>query len=554
MRNMKSITSIWAIAALAVALSGCPGSGSESGNVSSLTITTTSANFAVAGNPYSSTLAATGGTPPYTWAVVSGLPAWVSLNTATGVLTGTPTTSDVGNFNPTFRVKDTAGATRTGTVLLAVHNRTDILSIDNSTPPVPGNAASSKPAISNDGRFVAFASTASNLIPGVGGSQVYLHDWQTNQTSLVSRDSGVAITAGNGTSSAPALSSDGRFVAFVSNSTNLVSGVSGHQIYLRDVQTGVTSLVSKDNFGNPATGGSTTTSPSISGNGRFIAYASDDTNLVPGVSGQQVYLYDTQTSVAFPNGQTTLVSKDNTSPMPLPGDGASSAPSMSRDGCFVAFASLSTNLISPPPGNQQIYIRGPLPGPGTCGAPEQTSLMSHDNSALPLPGNGLSSSPSISSNGGFVAFVSLSTNLTGATGQQIYLHDRTSGPNGTTSLISKDNSVSPVQGNGDSSVPSISDDGCFVAFASLSTNLVIPSPGNQQIYVRGPLPGPGICLGAEQTTLVSKDNSPVPVAGNGLSDTPSANANGGFVGFSSLSTNLVSPAPGNQQIYVRAMP
>jgi len=549
---MKSITSLWAIAALAVALSGCPGSGSESGNVSTITVTTTSANFAVAGNPYSSTLAATGGTPPYTWAVVSGLPAWVSLNMATGVLTGTPTTSDVGNFNPTFRLKDTAGATGTGTVLLAVHNRTDILSVDNSTPPVPGTAASSKPAISNDGRFVTFASTASNLIPGVGGPQVYLHDWQRNQTSLVSRDSGVAITAGNGTSSAPALSSDGRFVAFVSNSTNLVTGVSGQQIYLRDVQTGVTSLVSKDNFGNPATGGSTTTSPSISSTGRFVTYVSNATNLVIGPTGQQVYLYDTQTSMAFPNGQTTLVSKDN-SPIPLPGDGASSAPAISRDGCFVAFASLSTNLISPPPGNQQIYIRGPLPGPGTCGAPEQTILMSHDNSALPLPGNGLSSSPSISSNGGFVAFVSASTNLTAATGQQIYLHDRTSGPNGTTSLISKDNSVPPVQGNGNSSVPSISDDGCVVAFASVSTNFGVPG-GMQQIYVRGPLPGPGICPATEQTSLVSKDNSAVPVAGNGLSDTPSANANGGFVVFSSLSTNLVSPAPGNQQIYVRAMP
>jgi len=552
MRDMKFIPSLVAIAAFTVTLSGCSNGGSGGGNVSSITIKTTSANFAVVGNPYASTLVATGGTPPFTWAVVSGLPPFILLNTVTGVLTGTPTTTDVGNFNPTFRVTDTAGATAVQTVLLAVHDRTDILSVDDGTPPVPGNGASSRPAISSDGRFVAFASSASNLIPGVSGSQIYLHDRQTNQTTLVSRDSSAAINPGNAASSVPSINSDGRFVAFVSSATNLVTGVTGQQVYLRDTQTGVTSLVSKDNFANPANG-LTTTSPSIDGTGRFVAYVSNATNLVTGVTGQQVYLSDTQTTKAFPNGQTTLVSKDN-SPAPLPGNGASSAPSISRDGCFVAFASLSTNF-GVLGGNQQIYLRGPLPGPGTCGLSEQTSLISQDNSTPPIPGNGFSSNPSIDPGGRVVAFVSVSTNLTGATGQQIYVHDRSKGPNGTTSLVSKNNAGTPVQGDGNSSAPSVSNDGCFVAFASSSTNLISPPPGNQQIYLRGPLPGPGICpAGTEQTSLVSKDNSAVPVVGNGLSDNPSTNANGGFVAFSSLSTNLVSPPPGNQQIYVRAMP
>ena len=551
---MKSIASVLSIIALGFGLLGCPGSGGGGGGGSTpaFAVSTTAADFGVVGNAYTSTLAATGGTAPFTWTLFGGvLPTGLSLNAGTGVVSGIPTAD--GNSTVVFTVTDSTGMTATGSVLFAVHPRTDLVSIDNSTPPVPGGpggAVSSSPSISNDGRFVAFASTASNLIPGVGGSQIYLHDWQTNQTSLVSRDSGVATTAGNGVSSAPSISSDGRFVAFVSTSTNLVISVSGQQIYLRDVQTGVTSLVSKDNLGNPATFGSTTTSPSISGNGRFIAYVSDATNLVTGVLGQQIYLYDTQTTLAFPNGQTTLVSKNNNI-TPLQGDGASSTPSVSRNGCFVAFASLSTNLISPAPGNQQIYVRGPLPGPGICGASEQTSLISKDNSAPPVSGNGLSSNPAINSNGHFVTFTSVASNLlTGVSGQQIYLHDRNSGPNGTTSLISKDNSPSPVQGNGNSSVPSISDDGCFVAFASLSTNLISPSPGNQQIYARGPLSGPGICIGTEQTSLVSKGNSLV--AGNGLSNTPSANANGGFAAFSSVSTNL--GAAGGNQIYVRALP
>ena len=80
MPDMKSITSLWAIAALALALSGCPNGGGGGGNVSIIAITTTSANFAVAGNLYASTLVAVGGTPPYTWAVVSGLPAWIFLD------------------------------------------------------------------------------------------------------------------------------------------------------------------------------------------------------------------------------------------------------------------------------------------------------------------------------------------------------------------------------------------------------------------------------------------------------------------------------------------
>jgi Tol biopolymer transport system component len=283
---------------------------------------------------------------------------------------------------------------------------------------VPGNAVSSKPAISSDGRFVAFASS-SNLISGVGGSQIYLHDWQTNQTSLVSRDSGTTINPGNGVSDTPSISADGRFVAFVSSSTNLVPGVSGQLIYLRDVQAGVTSLVSKDNFGNPASAGSKNTAPSISGDGRFIAFVSNATNF--GTSGQQIYLHDTQVSGAFPNGQTILISKDNTTPTPIPGNFPSDSPSISIDGCFVAFTSQSTNLGAPA---NQILIRGPL-AIGGCVGSEQTSLVSKDSAGNPA------------------------------------------------------NSVA-----GGTIDPSANGNGQFIAFSSTATNLVSPPPGNRQIYVR----------------------------------------------------------------------
>ncbi|MEP6934050.1 MAG: hypothetical protein ABI988_08940, partial [Nitrospirota bacterium] len=455
----------------------------------------------------------------------------------------------VGNSNVVFTVTDSTGQIASGSVLFAIHPRTDILSVNNSTPPTPGSGTSSTPSISNDGRLVAFVSSASLLSSGGVGTQIYVHDWQTNQTTLISR-SGItpSPTGGNGASSAPSISGDGRFVAFVSGAPDLLPAgspaITGQQIYVYDRQLGVTSLVSRDNAGNAASGGSVIGSPSISGNGRFIAFVTD-ANL--GATGQQIYLRDTQGSGLFPNGQTLVISKDNT---PVPGNGNSAAPSISSDGCFVAFASSSTNLGAPA---NQTYVRGPLAVAG-CAGTEQTTLVSKDNSSNPASAGSNSRKPSVSGDGRFVAFISDATNL-GATGQQVYLHDtQVSGlfPNGQTILISKDNTT-PIQvaGNSSSDTPSISDDGCFVAFTSSATNLGAPA---NQIHIRGPLAIAG-CVGTEQTDLVSKDSSGNPANGvAGSTVNPSANGNGQLIAFSSSATNLITPSPGNTQIYVRALP
>ena len=344
-------------------------------------------------------------------------------------MSGTPTVD--GNSTVVFTVTDSTGKTTTGSVLFAIHPRTDRVSVDGSG--TAGNGASSTPSINGDGSLVAFVSQSTNFVTGVNGSQIYVHNRQTNQVEVISRDSNVSlVNEGDGLSSAPAISADGRFVAFVSQSTNLVTGVSGQQIYVRDRQTSQTIVISKSSTGVIGDGASS--APAVSADGRLMAFMSASTNLVTGVSGTQIYVHDQQT------GQTTLVSKDN-SVTPVPGNGVSATPAISSDSRFVAFASLSTNLGAAG-GNQQIYAHDRL-----AGANGITSLVSKDGAGT--AGNGNSSTPSISGDGRFVAFMSLATNLVASvSGQQIYLHDRNTGVNGTNSLVSHDNNGSPVEGNG----------------------------------------------------------------------------------------------------------
>ncbi len=156
------------------------------------------------------------------------------------------------------------------------------------------NGLSQKPAITPDGRFVAFQSEATNLIASDTNrvSDIYIHDRQTGITSLVSVSSNG--TQGNLTSYYPVLSADGRFVAFVSEATNLVAndtnGVA--DIFIHDRQTGITSRVSVGSDGTQ--GDKFSNAPSLSADGRFVAFASKSTNLVIGDTNGQldVFVHD----------------------------------------------------------------------------------------------------------------------------------------------------------------------------------------------------------------------------------------------------------------------
>ncbi|MEG5040385.1 MULTISPECIES: calcium-binding protein [unclassified Microcoleus] len=325
-----------------------------------------------------------------------------------------------------------------------------------------GNQAigfSFRPSISADGRFVTFGSLASNLVPGDTNStdDSFVRDLLTNTTTRVSVDS-AGNQANNNFFGVASISADGRFVAFSSLASNLVPGDTNNRsdIFVRDLLTNTTTRVSVDSAGNQGNDGSSIGSffPSISADGRFVAFSSDASNLVPGDtnSTDDIFVRDLSTNT------TTRVSVDSAGNQ---GIGESSDASISADGRFVAFSSFVRNLV---PGDtnasRDIFVRDLLTNTTT-----RVSVDSAGNQ-----GNDGSSNPSISADGRFVAFESDASNLVpGDTNNDRDIFVRDLSTNTTTRL-----SVSGTgnQGNGYSTLPSISADGRFVAFSSDAPDLV----------------------------------------------------------------------------------
>jgi Tol biopolymer transport system component len=206
------------------------------------------------------------------------------------------------------------------------------------------NAGSGFPAISANGRYVAFISLASNLVAGDTNhaSDVFVHDRATGQTRRMSVSS--RGRQGNGWSETPALSADGRYVTFTSIASNLVAGDTNGlpDAFVRDRTRGETRRVSVSSSGRQGAGprySNGSNAPSVSANGRYVAFRSDMTNLVPGDTNHvfDIFVNDRVTrqtrrvSIATRGGQANAESLGS--------------PVVSADGRYVAFASLATNLV-----------------------------------------------------------------------------------------------------------------------------------------------------------------------------------------------------------------
>jgi Tol biopolymer transport system component len=200
------------------------------------------------------------------------------------------------------------------------------------------NGASSWPAISRDGRFVAFQSDAQNLVPGLNGvTQTFMRDRQSATTELVS--AGAGGVPGNGASAFwPALSADGRFVAFVSSASNLVAGDTNGVVdaFVLDRTDDSMERASVDDGGTE--GNNLSDEVGISGDGRFVAFTSFASNLVPadGNATRDAFLRDRQQAT------TERISVDSSGGE---SNDASFEVSVSDDGNVVAFLSRASNLV-----------------------------------------------------------------------------------------------------------------------------------------------------------------------------------------------------------------
>ncbi len=214
-------------------------------------------------------------------------------------------------------------------------------------------------AISGDGRRISFITTADNLVANDGNTwmDVFARDLDAAETIRISLDANGGDP--DNRSRHPRLSDDGHWVAFRSNATDLVSGDTNDQadIFIRDLDRGITNRINLSNIGEQAADGGSWF-PDLSGDGRYVAYLSDAANLFPGDTNAcgDIVGHDRVTGV--------------TTDLSVPAGGGlsdrwSNNPSLSRDGRYVVFESLATNMV---PGDTNdlwdVFIaHGPAPGP-----------------------------------------------------------------------------------------------------------------------------------------------------------------------------------------------
>lgn len=326
------------------------------------------------------------------------------------------------------------------------------------------------PTISNDGQYVAFQSNTSDLVENDtnGKSDIFVHDIQQGTTKRISIASDE--TESNGHSDNPIISGDGRFVAFSSEADNLVANDTNGRsdIFVHDRVSGQTARVSIASDGNQANGHNLN-SISISEDGRYIVFQSIADNLVlDDTNGMwDIFVHDMQ------NGITTRVSvaSDGTQ---ANGDSFVFIRSISADGRYITFSSSASNLASNDTNNlSDAFVHDTLTGITTMAS------ISSDG----MQGNSGSSNPTISADGRYIAFWSLSSNLfpndTNNIGD-IFVHDRETNITKRISISSEgDQSVS------ENYYPIISGDGWYVVFSSDSDNLVPGDTNNSpDIFVR----------------------------------------------------------------------
>jgi len=358
-----------------------------------------------------------------------------------------------------------------------LHDRLDHTTqrISVSSTGVQGNLPSQDAAISADGRFIAFESSASNLVPGDTNTaaDIFVYDRLNGSIERVS----VSTTGAQGSyhSLDPIINADGSVVAFHSHASNLVAGDTNGvpDVFVRDRINGVTERVSVTSGGGQSNGHSSLAR--ISGDGQVVAFVTLATNLAFGDDNGtwDAYVHDRSANIT----QCVSVTPDGTV-----GNNVSFGWSITADGTMVALQSYATDLV---PGDENgfldVFVRDLSSGTTECVSVSDTGDQGNHNSMH----------PSITPDGSIVAFCSVASNLApgdadGVLDWDVFVRDRIAG---TTACVSL--STSGEEGNSHSQTPSISVDGRSIAFLSEADNLV-PNDTNYEydIFVRQ-LPPPG---------------------------------------------------------------
>ncbi len=323
-----------------------------------------------------------------------------------------------------------------------------------------GNARSIPTAISVGGRYVVFESEATNLAANDTNNtqDIFVHDRETSRTEQVN----VGLNGGqaNGVSFGGVISADGRYVAFASEATNLVADDTNNviDVFVRDRKTGTTTRVSVGQGGAEANEISGVFGLTISADGRFVAFGSRASNLVSNDSNgvDDVFVHDRNTEKT----EIVSVASDGTQ-----GDHDSSPASISANGRYVLFVSEATSLVPGGISETDIYLRDRKTG--------KTTRQSLGPSGAPA-GECCNDEGTMSGDGRFVVFTSYARLVPGDTDESpdVYLRDRKTAK---TTLVSEGLPGTESEGDSDnqgSGGVSISADGRVIGFNSDATNLV----------------------------------------------------------------------------------
>lgn len=415
---------------------------------------------------------------------------------------------------------------------------TELISRAPGTTATTANGGSFNPIISLDGQWIAFESVAGNLVPGQvesnGDRDVFLYNRVAKTIQLVSRVTGTTTTTGNRSSLNPVLSADGRYVAFASQATNLVAGqtdtngIEGTDVFVYDRVAGTTQLVSRV-AGTTATAGNLRSFiPTMSSDGQWIVFHSLATNLVPGLldtnESSDVFVYD---RVA---GTTQLVSR-LAGTITTTANNNSIDPVISADGQLIAFESEATNLVIGQTDTNSVsdtFVFHRISG--------TMELVSRAAGTTTTTGNFASTNPVINGNGRYITYSSYGFNL--VVGQSdtngdsdIFVFDRIAGTN---QLVSRATGTTTVTGDTLSLNPAMSTDGQRIVYESAADNLI---PG--QVDGLGVFNIFAFDLMSGETQLMSGESGSPTMTGNNESNSPQISNDGQVVGFSSRASNLI---------------